>query len=423
MGTTGPPKTPTQPKPIGVPGLTLQQAARQGTNYPAPERFSRPARFPESVTSRAPQGLPSISRQPPQLNLPPGPIQGPRSRPSPGPPAQPERPLPFHATSGQSGPGGRSDRPLPSAPIQRPLTPPPRPHQLPPRSLRLHPNQQPSVTPDLHVGSGLSPDIRLPALPQGPPLSAQPNNAFLRSVSSRLNKYTSGIKDSDFEQFGSLPVHLPTSESIPLSRKNSIALGPAPSSANNQLSAARKSNSETCPFRPPTKRKSTPAVTQQGEDTVLYNKRGKISSKSREGGENEPVFEPLVGTGVLRSNSITSRKRNKLLCQRPLGMAAVRGTTPPTKGCVAKKLRTDSVAEPPPPLEDVMVIGDGGGGSVPTTTRTSTANHRKSGNTSRAFEMDNSRTGVWENDKGKGMANGLSSEQGYRIEEDDTSVP
>lgn len=344
MPTTGPPKTPTQPKSIGVPGLTLQQAAGQSINYPAPERFSGPARFPESVASRAPQGLPSISRQPPQPNIPPDPIRAPRSRPSP---AQPERPFPFHATSGRPGLKKQSNQPPPSAPIQTPPTPSLRPHHLPPRSPRLHPNQQPSATSDFHFVSGLSPDIRLPTLSQELP--------------------------------------------IPLSQKNSIGSGPAPSSANKQPSAARKSNSETCPFRPPTKRKSsgTPAVTQQGEVTVLSEKRGEISS--REGGENEPVFEPPVSTGILRSNNITSRKRNKLLCQSPLGMAAVRGTTPPTKRCVAKRLRTDSASEPPPPLEDVMAIGGGGG---PTTTKTSTANHRKSSNTSRAFNMDDSRTGA-----------------------------
>lgn len=311
----GPPKTPTQRRPIGVPGLTLQQAARQGIDYPAPapEGFCRSAQLRQSIPANAVSraGLPPlISHQPPQPNLPSSPIRVPRARQNPEPPVQPGRSLPFHV-SGQPSPGRQLNQPPPSAPTQRPLAPSPRLNHVSPHSSRPLSNRRPSV---------------------------------------------------------------------PLSRKNSVASGPIPSRANKRPSVALDSNSEICPSRPSTKRKSsgTPVVTQPGEVTVLANKNDEIVSES---GENGPIFEPLVSAGILRLDNTTSRKRNKLLCQRPLDM--VRGAVPSTKENLTSKLRTDSVSKPPPPPEDVMVIEEYGTlGDVPTTTKTSTVNYRKSSNTS-----------------------------------------
>lgn len=344
----GPPKTPTQRRPIGVPGLTLQQAARQGIDYPAPapEGFCRSAQLRQSIPANAASraGLPPlISHQPPQPNLPSSPIRVPRARQNPEPPVQPGRSLPFHV-SGQPSPGRQLNQPLPSAPTQRPLAPSPRLNHVSPHSSRPLSNRRPSVALNLDADSGLSPDVRHPReLP--------------------------------------LPTSLPAySESVPLSRKNSVASGPIPSRANKRPSVALDSNSEICPFRPSTKRKSsgTPVVTQPGEVTVLANKNDEIVSES---GENGPIFEPLVSAGILRLDNTTSRKRNKLLCQRPLDM--VRGAVPSTKENLTSKLRTDSVSKPPPPPEDVMVIEEYGTlGDVPTTTKPSTVNYRKSSNTS-----------------------------------------
>lgn len=349
----GPPKTPTQRRPIGVPGLTLQQAARQGINYPAPtpERYCRPAQFRQSTPANAapraglpPQGLPPISHQLPQPNLPPNPIRASRPRQNPEPPVQPGRPLPFHV-SGQPGPGRQSNQPPPSAPTQRPLTPSPQPNHVSPYSPRPRPNPRPSVAINLDADSGLSPDARHPREPL-------------------------------------LPVFIPTySESVPLSRKNRAASGPVPPRANKRPSVALNSNSEIRPFSPPTKRKSsgTPVVAQPG---VLANKNNEIGSESD---ENGPVFEPLVSAGILRLDNTTSRKRNKLLCQRPLNM--VRGAVPSTKENPTRKLKTDSGLKPFPPPEDVTVIGEYDGlGDVATTTKACKVNHRKSSNTS--LKMD-----------------------------------
>lgn len=275
----GPPKTPTQRRPIGVPGLTLQQASRQGINYPAPtpERYCGPAQFRQSIPANA------TSRAGLQPNLPPNPIRVPRPRQNPAPPVQPGRPLPSHV-SGQPGPGRQSNQPPPSAPTQRPPTPSPQPNHISPYSPQPRPNQRPSVAINLDADSGLSPDARHPREP--------------------------------------LPAY---SESVPLSRKNSATSGPVPPRTNKRPSVALNSNSEIRPFSPPTKRKSsdTPIIAPPG---VLANKNNEIGLES---GENGPVFEPLVSAGILRLDNTTSRKRNKLLCQRPLDM--VRGAVPSTK--------------------------------------------------------------------------------------------
>lgn len=421
MPAAGPPQTPVQQRPISVPGLTFQQAARQGIDYPTPAQniFSRSAQqLPPSV-SRNVASRASPPRQGPLISHPP-----PRLRPNPVPPAEPDKPLPFYAPSGQLG-SERQPNPLsPSAPLQRPQAHPPQPNHAPPRHSRPRPDQRPSVTPNPDADLGPNrppPGIQHPVPPQKPPPPAQSNHALSHPVPSRPNKHAPGVTpDTGNDPEQSKPPLISLSASprpVPLSRQNSVAVS---SRENKRPSAALNSNSETRPFKPPIKRKSngTPAALQPRLPKEATNKIDDIISD----GENSPPFKPLVSPGVLRLNNTTSRKRSKLLCQRPMSIqAAARNTIPSTKENDAKNLGTGLASRIPSPPEDVMVIGDGGGpGDKPAALEALAVSRRKSSNTSRSFKVAGKHTESRENDKGKGQANGPNLNQGYRIEKEDT---
>lgn len=429
---TGSPQTPVQQRPICVPGLTLQQAARQAINYPAQaqDRFPRPAQqSPPSApvnTAGPPPQLQSISHQTPQGDFPQSPTRVPRPRSNLVPPAQPNGRPPFHGTSGWLSSGGPNPPP-PPAPFQKPQAPSTRPDHASSRTLQPCPNRRPPVALNLDTDTEpiqSQPDTRHPG---SPPKQPQPNNDFLRHVPPRPNKHASGVTIDINNDLGPQPTPLPASLGpVPLSRQNNAFSDPPPPRATKRPPAALNSNRETRPFRPPSKRKSSGTPVPQTrllEDfTALANKKDEIPSGSGEDAENESVIEPLISAGILRLNNSTSRKRNKLLCQRPPGtQSAVRSTVPSTKGNVAKKLRTDLDSKPHLPRGDVMVIGDEGDpGHKPATAETSTVNHQKSSNTSRALKVTGNSTESRENVKGKEKSSGPSSDQGYRVEKGDT---
>lgn len=411
---TGSPQTPPQQKAIGVPGLTLQQAARQAINYPAQaqEKFPSPAQ-------QSPPSAPVNTAGPlSQQNLPQNPTRGPRPRPNP---AQPNRRSLFHSTSGRLSSGGPNPPP-PSAPFQTPRAPSPQPNRASSRPPQPRPNLHPSVALNLDTGSGpiqSQPDIQHPISPPKQPPTAQPNNAFFPP---RPNKYTSGVTIDIDNDLGPQPIFLPASPGpVPLSRQN-VFSDLAPPRATKRPPVALNSNRETRPFRPPSKRKSsgTPILQTRLLEgvTVFANKNEEIFSESGENAKNESASEPPISAGILRLNNSTSRKRNKLLCQRPPDtQSTVRSTVPSTKGNVAKKLRTDLVSKPPLLWGDVMVIGDDGGpGDKPATTETSTINHQKSSALKIAGNSAESRGNI----KGKEKSSNPSSDQGYRFEKEDT---
>lgn len=430
---TGSRQTPVQQRPIGAPGLTLQQAARQAMNYPAQaqDRFPRLAwQSPPSApvdTAGSPPQLP-ISHQTPQRNLPQSPTRAPGLQPNPVPPAQPNKRPPFHGTSGWLSSGGPNP-PQPSAPFQKPRAPSTQSNHASSRTPQPCPNRRPFVALNLDTDSEpiqSQPDTRHPGSPSKQPPTAQPNNDFLRHVPPRSNKHASGVTIDIDNDLGPQPIFLPASPGlVPLPRQNNVFLDPAPLRATKRPSAALNSSRETRPFRPPSKRKSgdtpVPQTRLLEEVTALANKKGEILSEPGEDAENKSVLEPLVSAGILRLNNSTSRKRNKLLCQRPLDtQSAVRSTVPSTTGNVAKKLKTDLDSNPPLP-RGVMVIGDDGGLSdKPATAETSTVNHQKSSDTSRALKMTGNSTESRENVKGKEKSSGPSSDQGYRVEKGDT---
>lgn len=348
-------------------------------------------------------------------------------------PRKPRQNLPPKDQSALDGPLSPSRRPNPPlTPLQKPWLSSPKSNGTAScASSRAKPQPPTTATPDLEANSDL---IRLSPDPASsrrlrPP--AGPKNVVSRPVQSRVNKRTLDVafdEDSDCELSGppDFQVFASTSEPAPVSRQNSISSDSGPSHAS------KRSSREARPFKPPTKRKpnGTPIVVQpEIVETIAasISKNDGPIPESGEGGEKEPTSEPLVNAGTLRLDNGPTRKRNKLLCQRPLShpTAALKAQPTPNTTSLAsnatKKSKTKLISKAPSlaAAEDVVVIDNGSPGDKP---KILTVNYRKPSHTSRGSEADRKPTEGRGNNREKGKVVDPDPKEDYRIHEEDHSL-
>lgn len=437
-------------------GLTLQQAAwKSSCQAPAQGRSSGltqqlPQNAPASVTSTTGslQKLSSVPRLSPppiphrsqRLNLAPGPVQTlTHSQQNLVPTtAQPIKRLPLYVPGGSLSPTRRPDPPPPAS-LQRSQLPSPKPNHAvsppPPSCIGLRPSAttfDPGNNPDKVQ---LSPGISHAVSPQISSPSARSKDAFSHPVSSRRNKRTPDVAfdiDSDSEPFGS-PLDFEAFDSPlrpgTLPQRNSVSSNFATPRAN------KRSPSKARQFRPPTKRESgsTPVISQSRfleAVAASTNKKGDTTSESREDSEKGPTYKSIVSAGVLRLNNPTNRKRNKLLCQKPLRNPTAASETKSARSAAPlvknglQISRTSSISKSPSLAiaENITVVdADCGPNGKSDTMEAPTVDRRKPNNTSRVSKEVGKSVVGRKNDKGNGKANNPGSKEDIQIhEEDDT---